>query len=279
MLRLHTTALTRSRTLTDARTETASAFDPRSIRAVAFDGYGTLFEWDFHEEVRAVLHLQSLEADAAEVAKSFERAWLKVSPWAPHLDGSERPDRTYMLGGPAPEWASMLDTWTRQFEVTFAEHNLPGDARSGAHHLRSALSSARAYPDAHATVEALAGAQLRVGLLSNADEDFLQSAISGNGLRFSVIQSSESLRVYKPNRAAFDELVTRLGCKHSEVLYVGDSPHADVAGARHAGLAVAWVRRDAGYEYPQDIPSPDVEIRELAELTDILETPTRARWR
>ena len=254
-------------------------FEPGAIRAVAFDAYGTLFQWDFRNEIRRVLEMQRLDAEHEAVAKSFEEAWNRVSPWAEHIGDDGKPDRRQMLAGPVPEWIPMHEVWRRQFAETFAEHNLDGDTVAGADHLRDVLSSACAYPDAQATVESLAGSGLRLGLLSNADEDFLQSAVSANRLRFSVIQSSESLRVYKPNRAAFDELVRRLGCAPSEVLYVGDSAPSDVAGARHAGLRVAWLRRSEEYEFPDDIPRPDLELRELAELTHALDTPTRARRR
>ena len=156
--------------------------------------------------------------------------------------------------------------WRRQFELTFEHHGLQGDAVAGAGHLRDVLRRAPAYADAYETVEALAASGLRLGLLSNADEDFLQGAISHNRLRFSVIQSSESLRIYKPNQAAFHALCVRLECEPEQVLYVGDSPPTDIGGARHAGLRAAWVERPGARDYPEDEAPPDLHLRELAEL-------------
>ena len=202
--------------------------------------------------------------DFEELAKSFEQAWNRVSPWAEHVDEEGKPDRAHMLAGPVPDWISTWEIWHRQFALLFEEQGLSGDPAAGADRFREVLSHAPAYPDAHDTVDALDGAGLRLGLLSNADEDFLQSAISHNRLRFSVIQSSESLRVYKPNQVAFDELCHRLGCAPGEVLYVGDSPQADVAGAAHAGLRVAWIKRRDDAELPEDYPTPDLEIESLA---------------
>src|SRR5690606_28726826 len=139
-------------------------------------------------------------------------------------------DRIKMLDEPPPEWISTWEMWRRQFEYTLTKYELAGDADAGANHLRHVLSHAPAYPDAFETIERLAARGLLLGLMSNADEDFLQSAVSFNRLRFSVIQSSESLRVYKPNRAAFLALCLRLGCEPAEVLYVGDSAPSDVNG-------------------------------------------------
>ena len=162
-------------------------FDPQEIRAVAFDAYGTLFSWDFHEEVGEVLRRQRLDAPHREVAETFEQAWTKVSPWAEATNEEGRPDRTEMLGGPIPAFITTHEMWRRQFELTFEHHGLQGDAVAGAGHLRDVLRRAPAYADAYETVEALAASGLRLGLLSNADEDFLQGAISHNRLRFSVI--------------------------------------------------------------------------------------------
>ncbi len=238
---------------------------------MAFDGYGTLLEWDFRACLREVLEAQGLGVDDFEaVAKSFEQAWNRASPWAEHVDGEGKPDREHMLAGPVPEWISTWEIWRRQFALLFEDQQLEGDPAAGADRFREVLSHAPAYPDAHDTVDALDAAGLRLGLLSNADEDFLQSAVSHNRLRFSVIQSSESLQVYKPHRAAYQELCQRLGCEPSAVLYVGDSPQADVSGAHHAGLRIAWIRRREDAELGEDYPLPDLVVDSLTEVAAAL---------
>ncbi|MDE0517536.1 MAG: HAD-IA family hydrolase [Acidimicrobiaceae bacterium] len=244
-------------------------FDAGAIRAVAFDAYGTLFHWDFREVLQQALTDQGLEVDdITEAARSFEAAWNRVSPWATREDG--KLDRREMFAGPPPDFITTWEIWRRQFTGLFEDRELDGDPTLGANLFREVLSHAPAYPDAHDVVDALDAAGYRIGLLSNADEDFLQSAVSHNRLRFSVIQSSESLRVYKPNRAAFLELCHRLACEPAEVLYVGDSAQADVAGARHAGLRVAWLRERAGHELPDGYPRPDFAVESLTAAAEVL---------
>ncbi|MEZ4553107.1 MAG: HAD family hydrolase [Dehalococcoidia bacterium] len=239
------------------------------IKAVAFDAYGTLFHWDFILTVQEVLAQQGLGGDHEDVAKTFQdEAFRKVSVWAEHTGEDGKLDRKRLADGPPPPWIATWETWRRQFEYTFQKFELAGDPVAGANHLRHVLSHAPAYPDAFESIERLAGRYL-VGLMSNADEDFLQSAVSVNRLRFSVIQSSESLRIYKPNRAAFLALAQRFSCEAREVLYVGDTPGADVAGAVNAGMRAAYLRRNDA-EYPKDTALPDIETRSLAELTAIL---------
>jgi 2-haloalkanoic acid dehalogenase type II len=262
-------------------------FDPSAIRAVAFDAYGTLLDWDFRVALADFLSRHNLTADIDTVARTFaSEAFSAVSVWAPGHRGEDgKLDRKRMLDGPAPEWMATWEMWRRQFEYTFEKHALNGDATAGANHLRDVLSRAPAYTDAYETIERLAARGLLIGLMSNADEDFLQGAVSHNRLRFSVIQSSESLRIYKPHRAAFIALCTRLGCEPGEVLYVGDSSPTDVLGALHAGLRAAWVHRaeaqvaqeakapeqppsdDAPKEEP---PKPDLEVASLLEIAEVL---------
>ena len=230
-------------------------FDAGAIRAVAFDAYGTLFDWDFRAAFREALDQQGLAVeDFDATAKSFEKAWNSVSPWGDRVDDEGKPDRPYMLEGPVPEFITTWEIWRRQFAWVFEDQGLEGDPAAGADLFREVLSRAPAFPDAREVVDALDAAGYRLALLSNADEDFLQSAVSHNRLRFSVIQSSESLRNYKPHRAVFDETCRRLGCEPAQVLYVGDSPQADVLGADHAGLPVAWRRRREDAELSRGLP-------------------------
>jgi len=254
----------------DARAEERPPLDLSVIKAVAFDAYGTLFHWDFIHTVQEVLDQQGLGGDHEEIAKTFQdEAFRKVSVWA--QDGAAddgKLDRKRLTDGPPPPWIATWETWRRQFEYTFAKFGLPGDPVAGANHLRTVLSHAPAYPDAFESIERLAQKYL-VGLMSNADEDFLQSAVSVNRLRFSVIQSSESLRIYKPNRAAFLALAQRFSCEPHEVVYVGDTPGADVSGAINAGLRAAYIRRNEA-DYPNDTPLPDIEERSLAAIADAL---------
>ncbi len=257
----------------------APRFDPSRIRAVAFDGYGTLLDFhnvEFRLAVDELLADQRIEVDLDAFFKAWVGAYGKAGPWAASMRDAAPGDRERMLGGPLPEWFSTREIWRRQFDIAFDQFTVRGDAESAADRLRDLLSHAKPYPDARDTLERLDQAGLRIGLLSNADEDFLQSALSLGRLRFSAIQSSESLRAYKPHRAVFLAICARLGCEPREVLYVGDSPFSDVNGAHHAGLPTAWVRRGETEQYPENVARPDVTITQLAELATLLRTPPTA---
>ncbi len=251
---------------------TDPTFDPLTIRAIAFDGYGTLFDYanrDFHRAVTAILAEQRLETDIDTFFQTWVTSSNKASVWSGARVNDQRADQDVMMNGPLPGWHSTWETWRRQFDLAFAHHGLPGDGAAAADHLRHELSHVAPYPDAHDTIETLARRGYLLALLSNADEDFLQSALSRARLRFSIIQSSESLRAYKPHRAIFGALCLRAACEPEQVLYVGDSANADVGGAQNAGLRTAWVRRDER-PYPERQRPADIVIDQLAQLLPIL---------
>jgi 2-haloalkanoic acid dehalogenase type II len=110
----------------------------------------------------------------------------------------------------------------------------------------------------------------RLAVLSDADRDFLHESVARNGLAMDTVISSEEVRAYKPHVSLFRAVCDRLGVEPSRAVYVGDSPWADIAGARHAGLGAIWINRH-GYDWPEDIPPPDVTVRSLEELPALLE--------
>lgn len=256
-------------------------FDASAIRAVAFDGYGTLFRFhddDFRISMAEVLAAQGLEhPDHDALYRTFHGAYMRAAPFelegrsdgAERSDEQRRRDAERILSGPLPPWISIREIWRRQWQVTFEHYGLDGDPEQAADHFRQRLSDAEPYDDAHETLARLATRGLTLALLSNADDDFLQPALTRSRLRFSVVESSESLRAYKPHRAIFDALCERLGLEPAAVLYVGDSLPTDVRGARHAGLRTAWIKRSER-DYPEQLPQPDLELRSLAELPELL---------
>jgi FMN phosphatase YigB (HAD superfamily) len=124
--------------------------------------------------------------------------------------------------------------------------------------------------------------RLPTALLSNADDDFLRPALARNGLAFPVVVSSEGSRAYKPHAAIFEALSQQVGVARENILYVGDSRFADIAGAKNAGMWAAWINRKgvkpiestgaADLEAQrQDLPPPDFEVDSLDALLLILE--------
>ncbi len=225
------------------------------VRAVAFDAYGTLFDFtepDFIGAMAEICGQQGLQADAGDVWKRFLRASLALRS-EHHRD---------------PVYTRYHDAWRLQFERVFKQLRLVGDARAAADHLRERLADAPAFEETAPVLEALRP-RYEVALLSNADDDFLTACLRRNKLEFDVIVTSESAGAIKPNRQIFDKLAETLQIPREQILYVGDNPIPDVLGPLRAGMFAAWVNR-GGYRRPRGVPEPHVRVRSLAELTSIL---------
>ena len=252
---------------------TNASFDASTIKTIAFDAYGTLFNFanhDFHRAVSVILAEQRIETDLDAFFEKWVGSYGQASVWAEsRRQNTGGAGSDHELNGPLPAWYSTHEIWRRQFGVAFEHFGLHGDGEAAADNLRHELSLVDPYPDAHDTIEALAQQGYLMALLSNADEDFLQRALSRARLRFSIIQTSESLRAYKPHRAIFEGLCLRAACEPHEVLYVGDSANSDIGGAQNVGMRCAWVRRDER-PLPERLKQPDLVIDQLSELVPIL---------
>lgn len=261
------------------------SFDLSEIRAVTFDAYGTLFRFhddEFRAAMGEVMADQGLtHDDHDELYRAFHGAYMQAAPFefprSAGADGKDerneeqrRADLHRMLNGPVQTWITIREIWRRQWQATFEKHDLDGDAERAAAQFCQKLSVADPYPDAHETVARLAECDLTLALLSNADDDFLQSALTRSRLRFSLIHSSQSLQAYKPHRSIFDALCHKLALEPAQVLYVGDSLPTDVRGANNAGLRTAWIPR-AERQASDEMPQPDLKLSTLADLADMFE--------
>lgn len=71
----------------------------------------------------------------------------------------------------------------------------------------------------------------------------------------------------KPESAIFDAAARRAGVSPEQVLHVGDDPHADVHGARQAGMQVAWLDRQC-VGWTAEVPAPEWVVSDLQELAN-----------
>ena len=115
-------------------------------------------------------------------------------------------------------------------------------------------------------------------------------AVVTNGKKFQVVKLEHSgysdivpfaivSRLFgadKPDPRIYHEAIRRLklsfegidDIQPSEILFVGDNPYTDITGAVGVGMRTAWVRITD--EFPDDGPSPDMEIESVLELRGLL---------
>lgn len=230
-----------------------------SVQVVAFDCYGTIIDFDEDHFIAAMAEsarAQSLPVDGKTLWDSF----LTVA-------------RAMRAKGEFPYFRPFRETWPIIVHRAYEELELHGDGAATAAYLRQCMASAQAYAEVKPALAALRP-YYRLTLLSNADDDFLFSCLRHNQLdnEFEALLSSEMARCTKPNPAIFHQMAHTLATPPAAMLYVGDSPSFDIAGARRAGMPVAWVNRQ-GTTLVDGVPQPDVEVKSLTELAALLLAP------
>ena len=112
----------------------------------------------------------------------------------------------------------------------------------------------------------------RLGLLSNFDDtETGYGVMDDTGVRnlFEAIIISAEVGLRKPNPRIFEQMLEKMDLGAGDVLFVGDTPHHDVAGSKAIGMSAAWINCH-GAPMPEGLPAPDIVISDLAELPSIL---------
>ena len=239
------------------------------IRLIAFDCFGTLVRNDaseWQQTLSDIADKQGLNVDRHEF-------WKQWSIQEVHF----RKTRTNMGDPPSsPAFKTYWEAWRTAFVDTFEIMRLDGDPESAATYSVDALCDQEAFPEAHSAVAALA-TRSDLAVLSNADDRFLRGTLAYNDWSFKLVESSESLRAYKPDPRIFSRFLEQAVVEPASVLYVGDSPYDDAHGAKLAGMPTVLIQRDQntpGRTPPPDtgkLLQPDFTVESLSELLELFE--------
>lgn len=200
--------------------------DFKGFRALTFDCYGTLVDWETgilsavmgrfestHPEIEGDLILTCLAAIQA-------------------LRQKIRPAENYPL------------LLSRCYAAIEDSLGLPGDRDAQ----RAFGDTIGTWPPFADTVAALGYLQqhFALGIFSNVDNVSLAKTIHLLEARFSVTVTAEDVGSYKPALNHFHEGFRRfeaLGIAKSEILHVAQSKRHDIAPANRIGLASVWIDR------------------------------------
>ena len=132
------------------------------------------------------------------------------------------------------------------------------------------LDNFRLREDCLSTLEQLRGAGMVLSIVSNIDDDYLHDMVERADLREVLHHwsSSEEAQSCKPDRGFFEHALEKAGVEAEDVLFVGDSPAHDIAGARAMGMTTALIRDDENPIAMGDT-EPHHRIRQLSELLTI----------
>jgi 2-haloalkanoic acid dehalogenase type II len=198
-------------------------------RALSFDCYGTLIDWE-----------SGLLAE--------------LRPWADRHGSAKTDDELLAAFGaaessvqqeqPAALYPDLLAESLRR--VGAVEHVAVTDAEAA--DFGTSVGRWPAFPD---SAEALARlkARYRLIILSNVDRASFAASNERLGVAFDLVVTAQDVGAYKPSPKSFPALFERLpdiGVAREELLHVAQSLYHDHEPARAVGLPCVWIDRRGG---------------------------------
>ena len=151
---------------------------------------------------------------------------------------------------------------------------LPGKpARSLETFFAEFLTHVKPEAETEALLDTLAEAHFPFGVITNGSaRQWRKLDTLGLGRRTSCLFVSETFGVKKPDLAIFHAAAACLGVPPADILFVGDNPVADIAGAHAAGMPAAWLHRDQAWP-SKATDRPEFVVDALREVAGILQLP------
>ncbi|HWP38157.1 MAG TPA: HAD family hydrolase [Gemmatimonadales bacterium] len=213
---------------------------------VTFDCYGTLIDW---ETGISEAFISAAARDGVSLERSAVlQAYAEIEPVVEAE--TFRPYRE-VLAETAVRVAGRLGWGMGRARAEFLPHSLP---------------AWRPFADTNPALERLHAAGLRLGILSNVDDDLLAGTRRHFTVPFDLIVTAAQVRSYKPAPGHFVTARERLG--NVAWLHAAQSWFHDVNPAAALGIPVAWVNRKS--EPAGGGAKPVVEVTTLTELADWL---------
>jgi 2-haloacid dehalogenase len=215
----------------------STPFDPRRLRALVFDVFGTVVDWrgSIIREGQMLSAAKGLQVDWP----AFADAWR--AGYAPAMDRTR---------GAGAAWAN-IDTLHRQIlgELVprFGLQSLDETELARLNRVWHRLSP---WPDAVGGLNRLK-ARLPIATLSNGNVSLLVAMARNAGLPWDCVLSGELVQRYKPDPAVYLMAARLLGVAPDELMLVAAHP-SDLRGAMACGLRSAYVHR--ALEFGPDAP-------------------------
>jgi 2-haloacid dehalogenase/putative hydrolase of the HAD superfamily len=220
---------------------------PPRPKAVTFDCYGTLIDWErgIGDAFAAAASRAGRTLEASDVLAAYAAVEPEVEagPYRPYRD---------VLTATASRVAQRLGWPLAEKDAGFLAESLP---------------SWQPFPDTNPALTRLTEAGIRLGILSNVDEDLLAGTRRHFTVSFDLVVTAERVRSYKPRHGHFEFARSALGPR-AHWLHAAQSYFHDIVPAKALGIPVAWINRKgerAGAAGP-----PDRELPDLAALADWL---------
>ena len=231
-------------------------FDPRSIRALVFDVFGTVVDWraSIIREGEALSAAKGWRVDWRGFADAWRQGYQPAMARAMRGEIARANIDTLHRG--------ILDELRPRFGLAELSEGEVEDLNRVWHRLAP-------WPDAVEGLQRLK-ARFVISTLSNGNVSLLVDMAKNAGLPWDCVLSAELFGKYKPDPAVYQGAARLLGVERDALLMVAAHP-SDLVAAQRAGLRAAYVPRPLewgpdGYREPLGEARFDVIAADFVEL-------------
>lgn len=212
---------------------------------ITFDCYGTLIDWEkgISDAFVSAAAADGHSIDARKVIELYARTERNVE---------------------ADTYRSYADV-LRETSLRIAKDL--GWTPSKPSFLLESLPRWQPFPDTNDALHRLLEAGVRLGILSNVDDELLEETRKHLSAPFELIITAQQVQSYKPAEGHFLEARRRIG--DARWLHAAQSSFHDIVPARALEINTAWINRKGEQSPPSG--QPDHEFRDLAGLASWVE--------
>lgn len=225
----------------------AKTLDFDRFKAITFDCYGTLIDWEsgLLGALRPILQAHGHPLSDREILDLY----AELEPKA------QNPYRRYR---------QVLAEVARGFGERLGFQLVNGEAES----LAESLKTWQPFIDTTAALEKLK-TRYKLAVISNIDDDLFAASAKHLGVKFDEVVTAEQAKAYKPSAMPFRLALERLGLGREQVLHAGQSVYHDVLPAKLLGMSTVLVhRRGFGAARPAN-GEPDLKVPDMQTLAEL----------
>jgi 2-haloacid dehalogenase len=227
----------------------AKGLDFDRFKAITFDCYGTLIDWEsgLLGALRRILEAHGQSDSLTD--RHILDLYAELEP---------------TLQIPYRRYRQVLAEVARGFGERLGFELANGEAES----LAESLKTWQPFLDTRAALEKLQ-TRYKLAIISNVDDDLFAATAKHLGIKFDEVITAEQAKAYKPSAMPFRLAMERLGLSRESVLHAGQSVYHDVLPAKLLGISTVLVhRRGFGATRPTE-GEPDLKVPDMQTLAEL----------
>ncbi len=215
------------------------------FKALSFDCYGTLVDWEkgIVTALRPWIQSNQIDLSDEEILQVFARYETSVQ-----------------IENPKWKYTQVLE----EVAVRIGQELNIEAGEDIRNHLGKSVGDWPAFEDTRAALKIL-NDHFKLIIISNIDEESFQATNNKQlNTEFFRILTAEKIGSYKPNLRNFEYLITHLGeqgIQKNEILHVAQSLYHDIEPASEIGLSTVWINRRANNPGFGATPQPTKPVK------------------